>query len=189
MSPLRLVRRAMAAALLGLSAQAGAADPAPPKPAAAQGADAAAERIGLRLDKTQPYSIHSDEFEVTRDASGAERFTFQGNVEFVQGDLRMHCDWAEALQPSGDSAGPDRILARGKVRLRWSGGEASCANAEFDRAGQRVLCRGGDEPARIVRGEDVVGGREIELDLAHSVYKVRGGASVTMRPAEGATKP
>ena len=40
-----------------------------------------------------------------------------------------------------------------------------------------------------VSGDDVVGGREIELDLAHSVYKVRGGASVTMRPAAEAAKP
>jgi lipopolysaccharide export system protein LptA len=179
-------RIALAAGLVALGAQARAADPEAAKPAATPGRDEAAQRLGLRLDKGQPYSIRADEFEVVRDASGAERFTFQRNVEFVQGDLRMDCDWAEALQPSGAASGPDRVAARGNVRLHWSGGEATCADAEFDRKAQRVLCRGGEQPAQIVRGDDVVGGREIELDLAHAVYKVRGGASVTMRPAEAA---
>jgi lipopolysaccharide export system protein LptA len=181
-------RIALVAALVAFAARAYAADPEPAKPPAASGQDAAAQRLGLRLDRSQPYSIRADEFEVVREASGAERFTFQRNVEFQQGDLRMNCDWAEALQPSGAASGPDRVLARGNVRLHWSGGEATCADAEFDRKAQRVLCRGGDQSAQIVRGDDVVGGREIELDLAHAVYRVRGGASVTMRPAE-APKP
>lgn len=181
-------RIALAAGLAALGSPARAADPEPPKPVSAPAPDAAAQRLGLRLDKSQPYSIRADEFEVVREASGAERFTFQRNVEFLQGDLRMECDWAEALQPSSAASGPDRVVARGNVRLHWSGGEATCADAEFDRKAQRVLCRGGEQPARVVRGDDVVGGREIELDLAHAVYKVRGGATVMMRPAEE-TKP
>lgn len=184
------------ATALAHAGAAAAADPEPQPaatpaeaPATASAPDAAAERLGLRFDKNQPYTIRADEFEVVREGSGAERFTFQRNVEFVQGELRMRCDWAEAVQPVGESSGPERVVARGNVQIHWSAGEASCADAVFERQIQRVLCRGGEQPARIVRGDDVVGGREIELDLAHAVYKVRGGASVSMRPAAEAPKP
>lgn len=177
-------------AVAALVALAGASAAAEPAPATVNSTEVdAAQRLGLRFDKSQPYSIRADEFEVVREASGSERFTFQRNVEFLQGDLRMECDWAEAVQPTAAPNGPDRVVARGNVRLHWSGGEATCADAVFDRAGQRVQCNGGEKGAKIVRGDDVVGGREIELDLAHSVYKVRGGASVTMRPTQEPPKP
>ncbi len=142
----------------------------------------AAERLGLSLDDAKPMSIQAQELEAMRDASGAEQVVFQNAVEVVQGDLRIDCAWLEARYGRDRTGGPERITARGDVRIRQPGVEVLCHEAVFERAQQRARCIGGPAGATLRRGDDVVVGREIDFDLERSVFRVRGGASVTIEP-------
>jgi hypothetical protein len=98
----------------------------------------------------------------------------------VQGDLRIDCSWLEARYGKDRTGGPERITARGDVRIRQPGVEVLCEEAVFERAQKRARCMGGPAGASVRRGEDVVVGREIEFDLERSVFRVRGGATVTI---------
>jgi lipopolysaccharide transport protein LptA len=159
--------------------------PAPVRSADASAPSQAAERLGLSLDRKKPMSIQAQELEATRDPRGGEQVVFQKAVEVVQGDLRIDCDWLEARYGADRSGGPERITARGSVKIRQPGVEVSCAEAVFERAQQRALCKGGADGASLHRGADNVVGREIEFDLERSVFRVRGGATVTIEPRTG----
>jgi lipopolysaccharide export system protein LptA len=178
------VRLALAvlALLVLLPGAAPAADAAPVPATPAPPATQTAERLGLSLDSKKPMSIQAQELEAVRDPNGGEQVVFQNAVEVVQGDLRIDCGWLEARYGADRSGGPERITARGDVRIRQPGVEVRCDEAVFERAAQRAVCRRGGEGASLRRGDDVVVGREIEFDLARSVFRVRGGATVTIEP-------
>lgn len=152
------------------------------------GAEQAVSRLGLALDSGAEMSIRSDELELVRGEDGQERVVFRNSVTAVQGSLEIKCDWLEAVYPAasgrseGGSGGPDRITARGGVRIRQQGVELWCAEATFDRRTQRALCRGGTEEARLRRDGGVVTGKEIRFDGKTGLFKVRGDASVTIAP-------
>lgn len=171
----------LVALLVALLAPAVGAD----EPVAAQ---AAVARLGLDLESAAEMSIRSEELELLRADDGQERVVFRDGVRAVQGSLEITCDWLEAVYPAaGDgsdpgSGGPERITARGSVRIRQQGVELECAEAIFDRATQRAVCRGGTRQARLRRPGGVVTGREIEFDGRTALFKVRGSASVTIAP-------
>jgi hypothetical protein len=174
-----------ALALLALAVgPANAADPGPP--AATPPVSRAAERFGLSIDDGKPMSIQAQELEAMRDPAGAEQVVFQKAVEVVQGDLRIDCAWLEARYGADRSGGPERITARGEVRIRQPGVEVLCEEALFERVQKRARCLGGAAGASLRRGDDVVVGREIEFDLERSVFRVRGGATVTIEPRSAA---
>ena len=98
----------------------------------------------------------------------------------TQDNLRLTCDWLEALYPP-DGGNAQRITARGSVRLEQPGTTITCTELIYDSPACRVLCT--SEPAVVVRGDDVLKGREIELDLCKGTLKVRGGAALQLRPS------
>jgi lipopolysaccharide export system protein LptA len=177
--PARLLRSGLAWAVLGLLAPQLVSAQEPPEPV-----ESAVERFGLSLDSTEQMKIRADQLQVKQGKDGRELVVFENAVEAVQGGLSIHCDWLEALYPSegGSSGGAERITARGSVVIRQPGMELRCASAVLDRPSQRATCRGGEQPALLSRGDDVVTGREIELDGATGLFKVRGGATVTISP-------
>ena len=153
------------------------------RPAAAdEPAERAAARIGFSLDKSAAMSIKARELEATREPDGRERVVFRHAVEAVQGDLAIDCDWLEALYGKDRSGGPERLEARGAVRIRQGDVEVRCAEAVFERTEDRALCRGAGGLAELQWGDDIVRGKQIEFDLASGVFKVRGGAHVTVKP-------
>jgi lipopolysaccharide export system protein LptA len=147
--------------------------------------ESAVERFGLSLKSGEQMKIRADQLQVKQREDGRELVVFENAVEAVQGELSIHCDWLEVLYPAegGSSGGAERITARGSVIIRQPGMELRCANAVLDRPSQRAVCQGGEQPALLSRGDDVVTGREIELDGATGLFKVRGGATVTITPA------
>lgn len=191
-------RALLVATLLGSPLPGVAETPADPGPAAASAApgsgapiEQTAERLGLDLEQDAAWNISSDELEYRRGDDGRERVLFHRSVEATQGNLRILCEELEAIYPGQEGraalsggGGPERILARGSVRILQPGIELLCAAALVDRTAQRALCRGGTEgaPARLTRDRDVVTGREIEYDARTGTFKVRGGASVTVTP-------
>lgn len=142
----------------------------------------AAQRLGLRVDEGQPIDISADELEALRDADGAERVIFTGNVRVVQGSLRITADRLEAVYPRGAGGRPGRIEATQNVRIAQDGAEARCNDAVFEERVGRITCSAPDGAATLRRGGDVVRGDRIEFDLRKGVLKVRGRARVSIQP-------
>jgi len=184
MDPRRLRILARLAPLLLLAAHAGAAEPEP---------GSAAKRLGLVMDSGAPIEIRADELEALPDASGRDRVIFQQNVRVSQGDMVLHCNWLEALYPrrpagSATPVGgqPERITARGAVRIVQAGNEAHCSEAVFDNQACSAECTASDGRATLRRGSDVIEADRIFFDLCQGVLKARGNVRIQAQGTEKA---
>ena len=165
------MRAALLAALLALPAAAGAQD----------AAQSAAREIGLLFDASRGMNIESEELEALRPSEGGDRVVFRGRVVVVQLPTRMVCDWLEAQYPDGGGA-PQRITARGGVRITGRETLVRCDEMVYESAACRVTCRGDEQFASITKAEDTLSGREIEFDLCRNTVRVRGGAAIRVGP-------
>ena len=146
----------------------------------------AAERFGFTLSKDEPMTITAEELDAARTEKGDEHVIFRRSVKVVQGDLHLSCDWLEAVYPKGKGGKPERITARGSVRIRQAGSEARCSEAILNNTACSVKCMGSGPPASLRRGEETIEGDQIFFDLCKGVLKVRGGARVRMEPQKEA---
>ncbi len=154
------------------------------QPGAAQHA---AEQLGVLFDRDRPIEVQSDELEAMRGegAGAGDRVVFRGQVVALQDLTRLSCDWLEARYPAGGGA-PERLTARGHVQLTGSASRMECGELIYEGAACRLTCRRGDDPAEIQRGDDVLRGDEIELDLCSDTLRVRGGAAIRVSPGQEA---
>ncbi len=136
---------------------------------------AAATRFGFEFEEGVPMKIDADELEARRDEkTGRERVEFTGNVRVEQGDLRIQCNWLEAIYPKGGGGKPSRITARGAVRIKQLNNEAQCTEAILNNDRCTARCISDDGPAVLKRGEEVVKGEQILMDMCKGVLKVKG---------------
>ena len=149
---------------------------------AQDGVDKAVDRLGLAMDTELPMTIRSDELEAAPDAAGRDRVIFQRNVHVEQGDMVLRCDWLEAIYPkrSGSNTGgrPDRITARGSVRIRQARNEARCSEAVFNNQACSAECTMKGGKAELRRGGDLIEADAIVFDLCKGVLKARGGVRI-----------
>ncbi|MCG8590595.1 MAG: hypothetical protein MJE66_14990 [Proteobacteria bacterium] len=138
------------------------------------------EPFGLgNLRSDQPVAIQSNELEVV--TSNEERhLRFRDNVRVTQGDLTLTTQQLEAFYPKGQSQ-PERLVARGAVRVRQGERRARCDEATYQRSQDLVVCRG---HAHLFERCDEVRGDEIRFDLARERVHVVGAASVVLHPEE-----
>ena len=132
------------------------------------------------FNSDDPIEIQSQELEVTAEGD-AKRIIFRSDVQVVQGDVTMFADYLEALYPAGAS-NPDRLDARGRVRVVDETREIQCNEATYYREDEIVTCRG---DAVLILGCDEVHGGEIEFNLSDERVKVIGGAEMILRPSSG----
>jgi lipopolysaccharide export system protein LptA len=154
------------------------------QPVAAQNA---AEQLGVLFDRDRPIDVRSDEFEAERGegAGAGDRVVFRGKVVALQDPTRLSCDWLEARYPAGGGA-PERLTARGNVQLTGNASRMECGELIYDGPACRLTCRRGEDPAAIQRGDDLLRGDEIELDLCSDTVRVRGGAAIRVSPGRDA---
>jgi lipopolysaccharide export system protein LptA len=150
----------------------------------------AAERLGLTMEAGARLEIRADELEALPDPSGRDRVIFQQNVRVWQGDMLLHCNWLEAIypkRPAGSDAPvggqPERITARGAVRIVQAGNEASCSEAVFDNQACSAECTASDGRATLRRGEDIIEADRIFFDLCQGVLKARGNVRIQAHAA------
>ena len=134
-----------------------------------------------RLDRDAPVSIRSEELEAT-ERDGIRTLVFEGNVEVEQGDLWIRAGRIEATYPAG-ARQPSRLRGRGGVRVGQGDREARCARVDYDRATEKLVCRG---DAFLRDGADELRGDAIVFDLRARRVKVEGGTRVEIRPPSGA---
>jgi lipopolysaccharide transport protein LptA len=109
-------------------------------PAPTLGADAAPRKRKPEDPGRKPVEIQADTLDA-QTVSGGRRLTFTGQVSAVQGDITLKCDALEAFYPSGESE-PDRLVAKGNIRVTQRDRTATCAEAIFYRAEEKLVCTG-----------------------------------------------
>jgi len=176
--------RVLLAALLLVALPAGAAPP----DTAGENARRAATDLGLVIDPAKPMNIQADEFEAARAEDGGDIITFSRSVLATQEDMTLRTDWLEAQYPEG-GGNPERITARGSVRVTQPGTEIICGELVYDARACRVTCTSETGTAVVKRGEDVMKGREIQMDLCANKLRVRGRAAIELRPASEREAP
>jgi lipopolysaccharide transport protein LptA len=138
--------------------------------------------LGISIDGSKPMSIESEELEASRDDEGGQRVVFKRQVRLSQDNLRIGCDWLEALYGSEGTGAPKRITCRGSVLIRQGTVEARCDEAVFVRARSQGVCVG--KPAVLKRGDNVVEGPEIHFDTQNEKITVKGGVRIRLNPEE-----
>ncbi len=124
-----------------------------------------------------PIEIRSGELEMIEDEN-ARHIIFIRDVRVVQGDVTLETDRLEAFYPAGSSQ-PERLLARGNVRIQQNDRRARCDSADYIREDQQIVCRG---HAELVEGCDHVRGEEIFIDLDGDRARVTGAPSLVIYP-------
>jgi lipopolysaccharide export system protein LptA len=159
--------------------------------AAGEQPETAAQRLGIVVESGAPLEIRADELEALPDPSGRDRVIFQQNVRVSQGDMLLHCNWLEAIYPkraegSATPVGgqPERITARGAVRILQAGNEANCSEAVFDNQACSAECTASGGPATLRHGDDLIEADRIFFDLCQGVLKARGNVRIQARPPE-----
>jgi len=150
---------------------------APDSPGAAVAANPSAGPFGLSGAAGEPVSIRSGELEASEE-EGVRTLLFSDVVEARQGDLRLDAERLVASYPEGDKH-PSHLEAWGEVRVSQEGREAFCAEAVYDREGQRIVCVG--EARLVYEGDEIVGDR-MTFDLSGRGFSVEGDAAVQLSP-------
>lgn len=139
-------------------------------------------RLQGDADAAQDLTIESESLELETLPDQGRLLTFVGDVRVHQGVLEMRADHLEAYYPPQE-AEPSRLIARGGVQVDQPGQRAHCAEAEYSREQDRLVCRG---QAKLVQGCDVVAGESIEFDLTSNRVRVIGAARVVIAPRQPA---
>jgi lipopolysaccharide export system protein LptA len=150
----------------------------------------AGEAQGLEHDDSQPIEISADSLEVEQDKQVA---TFAGNVDAVQGDLVLS---ARALRvyyegkggtvglAAGSSSTISKIEASGDVLLSSPEETAEGDLGIYDVPAQLITLEGS---VVLTRGDNVLHGERLELDLATGRSRMVGTTAVA--GAEGGASP
>jgi lipopolysaccharide transport protein LptA len=131
-----------------------------------------------RLREDAPIAINAEEAEIV-DRGENRKLVFQRNVRVRQGDIRLESDVLEAEYRKGEPE-PDRLVARGSVKVDQGYRRARCDRAVYHRLEQKLSCEG---HAELVQGCDIVRGDSIQFDLAGDEARVVGAASIVIRPS------
>ncbi len=179
---MNLARAALALAFALAAVHARADEPKPP-PAPAS----SIERLGLRFTRDAELIITSDEAEGIKAPGGRESVVFSKHVKANQGDMRLECDWLEAVYPQAAAGRPDKISAKGSVVIVQGTNEAHCSEAHIDNIACTAECKSEGAKATLRRGTDDVEADTIYFDLCKGTVKAVGGVQIRVREKPGDT--
>jgi len=139
----------------------------------------AAQTVGfgaMGADTGAPVEVTSDSLRVNQDSGEA---VFTGNVLVGQGEMRLSAQSVTVVYAEGGQNRIRSLNATGGVTLVSGPDAAEAAEAVYDvDAGSIVLT--GD--AIVTRGESVLAGDRIEVDLTDGTAKVSGRVRTVLQP-------
>ena len=142
---------------------------------------AAAQTVGfgaMRANADAPVEVTSDSLQVNQDTGEA---VFTGNVLIGQGEMRLSAQSVTVVYAEGGQNRIRSLNATGGVTLVSGEDAAEAAEAIYDvEAGTIVLT--GD--AIVTRGESVLAGDRIEVDLNDGTASVSGRVRTVLQPGE-----
>lgn len=134
----------------------------------------------LEHDKTLPIEISADSLEVAQEEQIA---TFEGNVDAVQGDLVLSAQTLKVLYEgknstvglaAGSGGSINQIEATGDVIISSPDETAEGDVGVYDVPAQLITLSG---DVVLTRGENIIRGEQLELDLATGKSRMVGTAS------------
>lgn len=128
--------------------------------------------LGSSHDTTLPIEIAADSMEVEQEKQVA---TFKGSVDAVQGDLRLRADVLVvhyADNPDGGGKTISLIEADGNVFVSSPDETAQGSRGVYDVTARTIAL---DGPVTLTRGDNVIQGDRLELELETGVSRVIGG--------------
>ena len=146
----------------------------------------AVERLGLRFTPDAELVITSDEAEGVKTESGQESVIFSKRVRATQGDMRLECDWLQAIYPQNATGRPDKINARGSVVISQGTNQARCTEASVDNVACTAECKSAGTRASLRRGLDDVEANAIYFDLCKGTVRATGDVQIRVRERPGA---
>ena len=120
---------------------------------------------------------------------GRESVVFSKHVKAHQGDMRLECDWLEAIYPQAAAGRPDKISAKGSVVIVQGTNEARCSEAHIDNVACTAECRSEGAKATLQRGTDDVEADTIYFDLCKGTVKAVGSVQIRVREKPGESVP
>ena len=129
---------------------------------------------GFKFDSSRPIEISADSLEVSQDEKSA---LFQGNVRAEQGDMLLRADtltvyYREEGEKTNDEQSPfTRIDAKGHITISSPSETGSGDWAVYD-VDRKIITVGG--AVQLVRGNNVINGKRLVLDLASGRSKIEG---------------
>ena len=132
----------------------------------------AQSELGSDHDTSLPIEIAADSMEVEQERQVA---TFTGNVDAKQGDLRLRADvlvvhYADKADGSGKTI--SLIEADGNVFVSSPDETAQGSHGVYDVTRRTIAL---DGPVTLTRGDNVIQGERLELELATGLSRVVGG--------------
>lgn len=133
---------------------------------------------GMRADTSAPVEVTADSLRVDQ-ATGQAVFT--GNVLIGQGDMRLSAATVTVVYGDGGQQRIKTLDASGGVTLVSGGDAAEAGAAVYDiESGQVVLT--GD--AIVTRGDSVLAGDRIEVNLKDGTAAVSGRVRSVLQPGQ-----
>lgn len=142
--------------------------------AAVPGAMAQSVVTGAQESAGEAVQIEADQMEVDQDE---HRATFTGNVDAVQGNMRMRSDalsvhYEEVPDGSGTKTDVTRLDARGNVVVTSKGQTVTAQWARMDMRANTVQF---GDAVTVTDGRTVLRGRELHLNLTTGESRLVGG--------------
>jgi len=151
----------------------------------------AVDRLGLRFTPDAELVITADLAEGAKTEAGQESVVFSQHVRATQGDMRLECDWLQAVYPKAASGRPDRITARGSVLMTQGTNQARCTEASIDNVACTAECTSTGTRASLRRGQDDIEANAIYFDLCKGTVRAVGDVLIRVRerPGEKPSEP
>jgi len=133
-----------------------------------------AQQLGTKRDRLQPIEIEADNLEIQQDKQVA---IFAGNVMAVQGTLRLHAQTLRVHYLTGKNRGKEgqsiaKIDAIGQVFFSSERETAQGDEGVYDVTAGIITLTG---DVVLMRGESVIRGRKIVLNLETGLSTVESG--------------
>lgn len=144
-------------------------------------AGGAQELLQRNYDTSLPIEITADSLEVQQEQQIA---VFRGNVDAVQGEINLKADELTVHYRTGksDANAVERIVADGNVRLISPTETARGEHGVYDVDADTVELTGS---VVLTRGENVLTGSRLELNLATGMSRILGGAAAGVADGSG----
>lgn len=130
-----------------------------------------------KIDTDEPIEITADSLEVKQNENIA---IFRGNVDAQQGDMRLHADQLTVHYRGGEGSGGvnaiSRIDAAGSVFITSSRETAQGEAGVYDVENNLITLT---QNVVLTRGENVIRGNRLVLNLATGQSRVDGGVGAT----------
>jgi len=142
---------------------------------------AAAQTVGfgaMGADTDAPVEVTADSLRVDQ-ATGQAVFT--GNVLIGQGQMRLSADSVTVVYAEGDQSRIQSMNATGGVTLVSGPDAAEAKEAVYDVASGNIILTG---DAIVTRGESVLAGDRIEVNLNDGTASVRGRVRSVLQPGQ-----